>query len=308
MVRLSLQLEKETEIMSFRNVLVLGAASWNKMIYVPDLPQGSSATILDAQEVENVGSTGVGKSMVLAALGCKPTLHCALGRDNRGSLVTASCEERGISLIIDEQDTPTPHHLNIMDQKGGRYSLILSNGSPEPEIDEARIATAIQSATTIFLSLSNSSKELLHLLADANADVLLDLHDYDGENPWYDDFIACADVIQLSNVTLPDPMPVINQLLDGRASQIVLTKAEQGAEIFSRDGRIYVAPCPATMLDSNGAGDAFSVALWYAQETGIGLPQAGDFAAAAAALAIESWELFPSDVSVEDIQRRSSKL
>lgn len=294
--------------MSFGNVLVLGAASWNKMIYVPNLPQGRSATIFEAREAESVGSTGVGKSMALAALGCKPTLHCALGRDHHGGLVTASCKEREISLIIDEQDAPTPHHLNIMDQKGGRYSLFLSNGSHDPEIDGARIAKAMRSATTIFLSLSVSSKKLLHFLADANAEVLLDLHDYNGENPWYDDFIRCADVIQVSDVALPDPAPVIDRLLAGRANQIVLTRAERGAEIFTPNGRFEVAPCPAKMLDSNGAGDAFSVAFWYAQKTGISLPQAGNFAAAAAALAIESWELFPSDVSVEDIQRRSSKL
>lgn len=275
---------------------------------MPDLPQGSSATVFDAQEAESVGSTGVGKSMALAALGCKPTLHCALGRDHHGSLVTASCEKHGISLIIDQQDAPTPHHLNIMDQKGGRYSFFLSNGSPDPEIDEVRIARAIRSAATIFLSLSVSSKKLLHLLADTNAQVLLDLHDYDGENPWYDDFIDCADVIQISDVALPDPAPVTDRLLAGRANQIVLTKAERGAEIITLDGRVDVAPSPAKMRDSNGAGDAFSVALWYAQETGAGLSQAGNFAAAAAAYAIESSELFPSDVSVEEIQRRSTKL
>lgn len=291
--------------MRFKNVLVLGAASWNRMVYVADLPQGASATIFDARESESVGSTGVGKSMALSALGCKPVLHCALGRDHHGSLVTAACEAHGISMIVDEQEASTPHHLNIMDQKGGRYSLFLSNGSPDPVIDEARIATAIRSATTIFLSLCNSSKKLLHLLADTKARILLDLHDYDGSNPWYDDFIGCADVIQLSDVALPAPTFVIDRLLAGRANQIVLTMAERGAEIVTLDGRVEVAPCPAKIVDSNGAGDAFSVALWYAQETGIDLREAGNFAAAAAALAIESPALFPSEVSVEDIQRRA---
>lgn len=292
--------------MSLEGVLVLGAASWNKMIHVPDLPQGSSATIFDARQTESAGSTGVGKSMALAAFGCKPTLHCALGRDHHGSLVVAACEAHGITLIVDEQDAPTPHHLNIMDQKGGRYSFFLSNGPSDPAIDQSRIAKAIRSATTIFLSLSFSSKKLLHMLADTNAKVLLDLHDYDGRNAWYDDFIRCADVIQLSDVALTEATPVIDRLLAGRADQIVLTKAERGAEIFTLDGRIDVAPCPATMLDSNGAGDAFSVALWYAQEQGMDLRRAAEFAAAAAAFAIESPALFPSEVSAADVKRRAS--
>ena len=31
-------------------VLVLGAASWNRQVYVKDLPQGHSATIFSARE------------------------------------------------------------------------------------------------------------------------------------------------------------------------------------------------------------------------------------------------------------------
>lgn len=63
------------------SVLVLGAASWNRMIHVAQLPQGRSATIIGARETEAVGSTGVGKAMILAGLGYDVTLHCTLGRD-----------------------------------------------------------------------------------------------------------------------------------------------------------------------------------------------------------------------------------
>ncbi|MEO1107259.1 MAG: carbohydrate kinase family protein [Pseudomonadota bacterium] len=292
--------------MDLKKVLVLGAASWNRMIYVPDLPQGQSATVFDAREIEGVGSTGVGKAMALAALGCGPVLHCTLGRDQHGQLVRSACEARDIALVVDEHDAPTPHHVNIMDQKGGRYSLFVSNGPPDPEIDEPRIAQTIQAADTIFVSLSVSSKKLLHLLQGVEAEVLLDLHDYDGQNPWYDDFIGCADVLQLSDVALADPLPIIERLLAGRAQQVVLTKADKGAQIHTTEGVAVVPAYPAHLRDSNGAGDAFSVALWYAQSIGFDLRKAVRFAAAAAAFAVESNALFPDDVSIEDIMRRAS--
>jgi len=291
--------------MRFDNVLVLGAASWNRMVYVDALPQGVSATIVGAREVESVGSTGVGKAMALAALGCAPVLHCTLGRDAHASKVIAACEARGISMMVDVQKAPTPHHLNIMDAHGGRYSLFLEDGGDDPTLDEARVAAAIAQAETIFLSLCPSSQILLPLLEGAEVTVLLDLHDYDGRNPWYDDFIRCADVIQLSNVALRDPKPVIGQLLDGRAAQVVLTKAGEGAEVHTPEGRVDMTPCPALMRDSNGAGDAFSVALWYAQKTGMTVAEAGQFAAAAAAMAVESDDLFPDGVSAADIRRRA---
>ncbi len=288
------------------DVLVLGAASWNRMVYVDELPQGVSATITNARQVENVGSTGVGKSMVLAALGCRPTLHCTLGNDQHARSIATACDACGITMLIDTHDDPTPHHLNIMDRSGGRYSLFISNGASDPAIDEARLAARILAAGTIFLSLSMSSRKILHLLEGSTAEVLLDLHDYDGVNPWYDDFIACADVIQLSDVALDDPGPVVSRLLSGRAHQVVLTKAEKGAEIFSRSKHVLVSACPAQIVDSNGAGDAFSVGLWYAQRAGLGLELAGRFAAAAAAFAIGDTTLFPAGVSLEDIKQRAS--
>lgn len=287
-------------------VLVLGGASWNRLVHVPRLPQGVSATIFEARELEAVGSTGVGKSMALAALGCHPVLQCALGHDDAAQVV-AACAARGIDMIVDVQDAPTPQHLNIMDQAGGRYSLFLSNGAEDPVIDEARIAARIRDARTIFLSLSNSSLKLLHLLDGSTAEILLDLHDYDGTNAWYDPFISRADVLQVSDVALTDPAPVIDRLLCGRARQVVLTKGDQGAEIFTRTEHVSVATCPARMRDSNGAGDAFSVALWHAQKSGHDLAEAGRFAASAAAFAVEDETLFPAHVTAADIAARAAK-
>lgn len=208
-------------------------------------------------------------------------------------------------MMVDEQDAPTPHHLNIMDKNGGRYSLFVSNGSADPLIDENRIAPEIEAAQTIFLSLSAYSRKILHLLKSTQAEILLDLHDYDGVNPWYDDFIAQADVVQLSDVALRAPDPVISRLLAGRAHQVVLTKAAKGAEIVTARDRIAIPALPAEMLDSNGAGDAFSVALWYAQQSGFSLEHAGRFAAAAAAYAIESPMLFPENITAAQIEERA---
>ncbi|NSX56222.1 hypothetical protein [Parasulfitobacter algicola] len=67
--------------MTANPVLVLGAASWNRMVHVDHLPQGVSATIFNAHETAAAGSTGMGKAMALSALRYRTTLHCALGRD-----------------------------------------------------------------------------------------------------------------------------------------------------------------------------------------------------------------------------------
>ncbi|NSX56221.1 carbohydrate kinase family protein [Parasulfitobacter algicola] len=211
-------------------------------------------------------------------------------------------------MIIDETDEPTPQHLNIMDSMGGRYSIFLENGATDPVLDESRLAAAIDQAPAIFLSLSASSKKALHLLDGYPNDILLDLHDYDGMNPWYDDFIACADIIQLSNVSLPDPEPVIERLLSARARQVVLTKASAGAEVFTEKQHIRIPACKSVMKDSNGAGDAFSVALWHAQNQHKPLEVAGAFAAATAAFVVECEALCPPELRIDAIEERAARL
>ncbi len=283
------------------NVLVLGAASWNRMVHVDTLPSGRSATVMGAHETEVVGSTGAGKAMTLAALGHNVTLHCALGNDAAADRIIADCSERGIRMIVDRHNEPSPSHLNIMDRHGGRHSIFLSNGADKPELDTHRLKLAINAADAIFISLCNSTLSALPLLAGATATKLLDLHDYDGENPWHDPFLKYGDVIQLSDVALTNPQEIVQRFIDYGAHQVVVTKAELGADIYIQSGVVSVPATSTKFKDSNGAGDAFSVALWHAQMQGHSTQNAAYFASAAAAFAVSSFDLFPRDVSQDDI-------
>lgn len=287
------------------SILILGGASWNRMVHVDALPQGNNATITQARETYVAGSTGLGKAMALAALGYQPVLHAAIGEDAHGRSIQEVCKTRGIQLIADIQPEPTPHHLNIMDKAGGRFSIFVSSEPEDPHLDEPRLKAAIMAAETIFISLSNATRKALPMLKHAKAETLLDLHDYDGANPWHTPFIAQADCIQLSDVALQSSEQTIHSLLAGRARQVILTKGEFGATHFRTEGPTAVPAIPAKPRDANGAGDAFSVGFWYGQKQGMSVRDAGKIAAAMAAFAIESDQLFPEEIKTPDILRRA---
>ena len=282
------------------SILILGGASWNRMVHVDTLPQGNNATITKARETYVAGSTGLGKAMALAALGFRPVLHAAIGDDPHGRSIKEVCRSRGIQLIADIQPEPTPHHLNIMDKAGGRFSIFVSGEPEDPHLDEPRLAAAITAADTIFISLSNATRKALPMLTHAKAETLLDLHDYDGAKPWHSPFIAQADCIQLSDVALQSADQTIQSLLAGRAHQVILTKGEFGATHFRTEGSTAVPAIPPKPRDANGAGDAFSVGFWYGQKQGLSVGDAGKIAAAMAAFAIESAQLFPEEITTRD--------
>ena len=276
-----------------QNVLVLGGASWNTMVYLDAFPAPTPQTIFDAKFVEGAGSTGIGKSFVLKALGANPLFHFMLGDDEAGGKVLAACNARNIKMIIDQYEGETAQHLNLMDAQGQRISIFKSNGPSDPKIDIERIRPHIEAAKTIYLNLSASCIPLLPAVKKASGTVVVDLHDYDGSNPWYDQFIACADILQISNEQLKNPEKTIAQLLSGRAHTLVLTKGGDGAEIFQTETRLSIEPIVANVKDTNGAGDAFCVAFCQTLANGAALRQAGEFAANIAAQTVSCAEIAP---------------
>lgn len=275
-------------------VLVLGGASWNRMIYAPDLPAGRSETIFDASYADCAGSTGIGKALTALALGHEVQLHCVLGADGYATQIRDFAKLRGLELIVDvDPDHPTPHHVNLMDAMGQRVSYLLENGSANPPVDRHRLAPLIAGADVVFASITGSTRPVLDLVEHAGAPVQVDLHDWDGANPWHRDFIAVADFLQVSQDNLSDPVNTCQHLLQGRAHDVVLTKAGQGAEVFLSTERHAIPPRPAKLVDSNGAGDAFAVAYTLARCDGMSPQQAGAFAAEIAAQVVESAVIIP---------------
>lgn len=284
--------------------LVLGGASWNLMIHLDRFPLPQPATIAQSTSHEAAGSTGLGKALALVALGHQPLLHATIGDDAHGRAIREFCAARGVAAQFDIDPGGTSRHVNLMNALGERISIFLFNGSPTPPVDVAGLAPQIAAAETIFLNITQSSVPLLPAVRASAADVWVDLHDYDGINPWHEQFIAEADVIQFSDEQIGDVKPLMRRLVE-KARLVLCTQGSDGALGYA-DGKWTDVPAvPARMVDSNGAGDTFMVAMWHALEQHRPLPDALRFAAAAAAIAVESNELVPPDMDEAAIDARA---
>jgi acarbose 7IV-phosphotransferase len=285
------------------DTLVLGGASWNTMIHLDRFPEPRPATIANARSVIAAGSTGVGKALALKALGHAPLLHATIGDDEAGRSIRAFCAGRGLETVFDIDPGGTSRHVNLMDATGGRISIFLFNGSAQPPVDVAGLAPEIAGGATIFLNITQSSIPLLPAVRESQADVWVDLHDYDGANAYHEQFIAEADVLQLSDENLPDPHPVMQRLATG-ARLVVCTRGVRGALALADGQWIEVPAHPAILRDSNGAGDTFFVALWSALSRRVALFDTLRFASAAAAIAVESDELVPETMTRAAVEAR----
>lgn len=78
------------------------------------------------------------------------------------------------------------------------------------------------------------------------------------------------------------------------AVNIVITRGENGVDVFTPDGYTQVRAHAVDVVDSNGAGDSFSAGLAVGLAEGKTLAEAVALGNAAAALCCEAWETVPS--------------
>ena len=251
---------------------VIGGVAWNLLVEVPHLPTDLT-TIHATGHREGIGGTGAGKALHLARLGVPTRLHALVGDDGPGDRVRRALAEAGVALCAWPDPAGTERHLNLLDPRGDRVSIFLDHSSRDPDVPSGELEEVCRGAELAFVSLTHYSRRVLPLLAAGGRPVWVDLHDWDGgPSEFHDPFVEHGTHVFMSDVRLEDPLATATRLAAER-SIVVVTHGSRGATAFFPDREpIYVPPYDAgPVVDTNGAGDAFSVGVAYGCARGRGL-------------------------------------
>lgn len=278
-----------------RTAVILGGVAWNTMIRLPSLPDGTPATIFASGSHDALGSSGAGKALNLRRLGVHVRLWAALGDDERGERARAALEREHVELRSTLDPAGTMHHVNLMDPEGRRISIFVNAGSHDLAVDPGLVADWLPDADLVWVTILNPCRVFLPVVRAAGRPLWIDLHDYDGVNPYHDEFVAAADVLFLSSERLPAYREFMARRIDDGTRLVVCTHGAAGATALGRDeGWVDVEAVPVErIVDTNGAGDAFSSGFAVAWLRGDGLEAAMRAGAVMGAAAVESWELAP---------------
>ena len=287
------------------HALVIGGVSFNTMVYLDTFPQPLPQTILSKRFHETIGSTGAGKALNLCKLGFGVTLQGMIGDDALGRRLIAELTAAGIEFLYDIDPRGTQRHLNLMDRAGQRISIFLEPGSFEPAFDADRVARRVGGSDYVLLNISNYCRTLIPLIQPCGKPIWCDLHDYDGRDPYYDDFIAAADVVLLSSDRLPDYRTFLERMIAQGKQIAICTHGSQGATALTRAGEWIETPAiPGyTLVDSNGAGDSFLAGFIYGRARGYTARQSLELGALAGGLCISSTELAFPELSPALLER-----
>jgi sugar/nucleoside kinase (ribokinase family) len=250
------------------DVLVLGGAGVDTIVYVPRLPLPYADSYMIEQGIRTrAGQTGDFVALGLDALGLRVHHLDMLGDDPEGDLVRALHSEKGIAFTAVPHPAGTKRAVNLVGPDGRRLSLYdVSRTQGEDRLPEDTVRALAGASRHVHVTITQPCADSLPLLRESGATLSTDLHDWDGENPYHEPFAHTADVVFLSATALSDPERTMRRIADrGRAEVVVATAGAKGAYLLADDELTHVPPAtpPAPVTDSNGAGDAFAAAFLY---------------------------------------------
>ncbi len=254
---------------SKKKVFVMGGASYDAIITLPEFPKPVPATFHRSAFKETVGSTGSGKALNLCKLGFEVNFHALIGTDWFAEQVKTAMQQPNLHFWYWQDPAGTQRHVNIMNQHGERISIFVNNSSAEPDLDYAQFRPVIAEADYVILNVTNYSRFAIPLCKELGKPIWTDLHDYDGKNPYMDDFIEASDYIFLSSDNYPDYRIFMEKMITEGKELIVCTHGKKGATALTKAGEwLEVGTMEVELLDSNGAGDAFFSGFLYGYSSG----------------------------------------
>lgn len=244
------------------DVLVLGGAGVDTIVYVPELPLPYADSYMIRPGIETrAGQTGDFVALGVSALGLRAHHLDMIGDDHAGDLIRALHRDRGIALTEVPLPGGTKRAVNLVGPEGRRLSLYDDSRSREGDrLPEATVRSLAAASRHAHVSITYPCAFALPALREAGVTISTDLHNWDGVNPYHEPFAHEADLVFVSAVALADPERTMRRVAErGRAQVVVATAGAEGAHLLA-DGEVSWIPAvtpPGPVVDSNGAGDAF---------------------------------------------------
>ncbi|MEU8679176.1 adenosine kinase [Streptomyces sp. NPDC048560] len=255
------------------DVLVLGGAGVDTIVYVPELPLPYADSYMVRPGIETrAGQTGDFVALGVSALGLRTHHLDMIGDDHEGDLVRALHRDRGVAFTEVPLPGGTKRAVNLVGPDGRRLSLYDDSRSREEDrLPPATVRALAATSRHAHVSITYPCAFALPELRKAGVSVSTDLHNWDGVNAYHEPFAYEADIVFLSTTALTDTERTMRQVAErGRADVVVATAGAEGAYLLA-EGELSHVPAltpPRPVVDSNGAGDAFAAGFLFGRLTG----------------------------------------
>jgi ribokinase len=272
-------------------VVVVGSVNIDLVAVGGRMPRpGETVSMERFAEVQ--GGKGGNQASAAAALGAQVHFVGAVGSDHWGEAARADLAGRGIDVSSLATVDGTTGVAIILVDDGGENSIAIvpgANAAVTPEAVDAALAS-IDADDAVLVACLEIPLE--SVVAAARAAVARGWRVVLNPAPAR---VLPAELVAAATVITPNETEVevlggVEALLAAGAGAVVVTRGGDGVELHPADGAAsQIAPSHAEVVDTTGAGDAFTAALAVALADGRDLPDAVAWASAAGAIATEGF-------------------
>ncbi len=280
-------------------VTVVGSFNTDLVARTPRMPV-KGETILGGPFHMGPGGKGANQAVAAARLGAEVTMVVKLGKDIFGDQAEANLIKEGVrsDYIFRTEETHTGAALIMVDAEGENMIVVAAgaNNLLKPEdIELAREAITQADVLLVQLEIPPETVErAVRMAHEAGVQVLLNPAP---GRPLDADLLSMVDVLtpNETETQIITGLPVrdiheaetaAQKLLSDGVKAAVITLGSQGALVVTPNTSQHVPGRRVNVVNTTGAGDAFSGALAVALAEGKDLIEAVSFANAAAALQV----------------------
>jgi ribokinase len=294
------------------DVVVLGSANVDMVLAVERIPSPGE-TVLAQSQSRHPGGKGLNQAVAAARAGAATAFVGAVGIDDDAELLIATMARAGLDISgLRRVDEPTGAALIAVDAHGGNAIVVAAGANATmvrltaddvAAIERARIlvmqletplpivaeAARVGREAGVRVLLNAAPAQRLDAALLDTVDVLL-VNEHEARLVAGADERACLDDVGRA---LAESLPVV-----------VVTLGERGARWFGSEGEGQADAPRVEVVDSTGAGDAFTGVLAASLAEGIAWPDAVRRAVVAGAIAVESAGAVPSIPTRQQIEAR----
>jgi ribokinase len=285
-------------------IVVVGSYAVGLVMHADRVPQrGETVLGWDFQAMD--GGKGSNQAIACARLGAAVTFVAALGDDAYGERGLALLNAEGVetAYVRRVRDTPTGVGFIIVDNQGDNaiaVDLGANRRLAREDIDRAE--EVIAGADVLLAQLEIPPETALYAAEIAHRHGVRTILNPAPAQPLPAERLAHVDILTpnlseartLTGLHGGEVPELAGALRRAGAGTVILTVGEQGAWVLTDETPRLTPAYRMEVIDTTGAGDAFSAALAVGLAEGMALEEAVRFACAGGAYAVQSLGTVPS--------------
>ncbi|SNR27626.1 ribokinase [Haloechinothrix alba] len=280
-------------------LVVVGSANRDVTVEVRRRP-GPGETVFGGDTRTSTGGKGANVAVAAARLGATVAMVGSVGQDVAGDELLSALREAGVGTRLMRRGEPPSGAAYITVTPDGENSIIVSPGANAAlgaeDVHAARevLAGAAVLCTVLEVPLEavraavrSAVASGVRVVLNASPVVALDAGTMAAADPLIVNTHEACWLLGREDDQAADPAGLARELRATGPRAVVVTCGGRGAVVADGSGEVtWVDAEPVTVVDTTGAGDAFSGALAARLAAGAGLVAAAEHAARVAAISV----------------------